>query len=135
MDDNDFLALIESTERWLRTVGASELADPRLYTQRDAGSGEYRLIEPRKRLIEMLLAFRRHVKAQDGRTYETALARINARLSKGRVEGAVVMPVGDGAPRAAPIALGDAPQLERIIEELDMLIAWLNTSSTGGLPA
>lgn len=135
MDDEDFLALIELVERRLREVGAGELADPALYTVRHPETRELHVFEPRKRLIEMLAAFERHMKVRDAATYELALVRINERLRDSRLEAAIVLPA-PGETREAPAALAEAPRLAEPRERVGRLIGGLlETYRPGGAAA
>lgn len=80
MDDEDFLDLIEVLEREFSEAGAEELADERLYTVPDVETGERRLLEPRKRLYEMLRAFERKLAIEDRATFNDAMGRLAENL-------------------------------------------------------
>lgn len=124
MDDEDYDALIELFERRLTQAGLGVLADATLYMRRDLETGERVVLPPQIRLIEMLAAFERHMKAYDIRTYETALKRINSHLREGFVEGAVVEPA-PGERSDGPIRLADAPSFAEPRERLEGLMAHL----------
>ena len=76
MDDDDYRALIAIVAEELRESGAAELADERNYARQEEETGEARLLDPQRRLIEMLEAFNRFLAIQDRQTYVSALSSI-----------------------------------------------------------
>jgi hypothetical protein len=69
MDEDDFRALVEIVEEELREVGLGNLADPAHYLTIDPETGDARLIDPQKRVIEMLEALDRAMAIRDRETY------------------------------------------------------------------
>jgi hypothetical protein len=124
MTDDDFRAIIAVVEQRLRDVGAEELANPELYVRRDEDAGEWRRLPPQWHLLDTLKAFDRWLAVRDGTTGAAALARINAVLSDGRMEDAVVTATGEDAEGSAT-SLRQAPILETIRRDLRILIGRL----------
>lgn len=124
MNDDDFEDLISLVARRLFDAGAGDLADPAVYVRLDPKTGEGELLPPQERLIEMLAAFDRHMKARDIRTYKTAIERINRNLIDGRVNGVAVVPARRER-REGPIRLDAAPNLSEPRERLETLISRL----------
>ena len=124
MEDDDYLALIDLVERRLTDAGADELADPALYTRRDYETGERSMLPPDQRLVAMLEAFNRHMKARDIATFEVALKRINKNLHEGFVNGAIVED-GDDERSGEPVDLEQSPRFAEPRERLEVLIARL----------
>ena len=128
MDTDDYRDLIELVETELREVGAGALSDPNLYSLTDPETGEQRLYPPRKRLIEMLRAFDRHLAIYDRATFDSALGRINDVVNEGRIEDAVFIPMSEEG-EGEPHSLRSAPELGAVRDAVAGLIEQLSEES------
>lgn len=130
MDDEDFLAVIEELERQLRAHDASGIADPKHYVWRDDETGEYRVHEPRKRLVLMLEAFGRKLAIEDRATFQSAIAKIVDNVLAERPVGAIVETV-DGR----TVDLAKAPDLQDVRRELSRFIGQVHEARPPTPPA
>lgn len=119
MDEEDYRALIEVLSEELRMSGAADLADERHYVRPNEETGEAELMDPLKRLVEMLKAFERHVAIQDRAMYKLALQRIKDNLEGPAPEDAVVVLTQDKTIRE--VHLSGAPNLEDLRKDLETL--------------
>ena len=124
MNTDDYYELIALVETELREVGAGALSDPKLYALSDPDTGERRLFAPKKRLIEMLRAFDRHLAIGDRTTFDHALENINEVTKVGRVEDAVFIPLSEEE-EGEPRSLRDAPDLGSVRKVINRLIKQL----------
>ena len=124
MDTDDYRELIALVEAQLREVDAGALSDPNLYSLTDPETGEQWLYPPRKRLIEMLRAFDRHLAICDRATFGRALNRMNDVVKEGRIEDAVFIPMSEEG-EVEPRSLGIAPELSAVREAVESLIELL----------
>lgn len=123
MNDDDYIELIAFVGRQLVEAGAAELADPALYTARDLETGEYRAIEPRKRLIEMLEAFERHLSVRDLAVFEKSLFSLNQALEGNGIEGVEISGVAEDGREESSIDFRGAPALSELRRRVRRLIA------------
>jgi hypothetical protein len=112
MDEDDYRAIIAVLEDELRASGAAELADERHYIDRDAETGDARLIEPAKRSVLMLKAFGRFLAIQDRETGRQALGTLAEYVEGDPPRRAIVELASDREYRA--IDLDEAPDLSSI---------------------
>lgn len=94
MEAREHHELVELLQARLREHGLGSIATVGDVTY-DPDSDEYRATQARERLIEMLLAFERHLAARDPATVDLALERINRALEEGHVRGAIFDPLSD----------------------------------------
>lgn len=121
MDDDDFRALIAELERQFIEVEAPELADEANYTFQDENTGEERLLEPRERLIAMLLAFDRYLAVRDGSIFRDAIGRIRQYTRRGGPERVSFVPIADDG-TAAPLDFVNIPDLGEVRRSVAFLI-------------
>ena len=129
MDDDDYRMLIEIVEEELHRSGVPDIADERHYQQTDPETGEVYLIDPRKRLIEMLYAFDRHVSVRDGAIVEQSLSAIGRATSGEAPRQVVVALANDG--EAREIDLAEAPNMRDVRADVGNLIARLSDLGFG----
>jgi hypothetical protein len=123
VDEDDFRAVIDALADELRSVGAPDIADPRHYGDEDPETGERRLINPQRRLVEMLNGFERFLAIQDRQTYEKAMARMANTLGGEGPKAASVIQTTDGEPRE--YFLYEAPDLREVRNDVLTLIGRL----------
>ena len=126
MDDDDYRALIEVLSEELRMSGAADIADERHYVKQNEETGETELIEPSKRIIEMLTAFDRHLAIQDVAMYALALEKLRINIEGPSPESAVVVLANDETMRE--VDLSKAPDLQDIRKDLKSLLETLGPS-------
>lgn len=124
MDDEDYRALIEIVAEELRLSGVPDIADERHYQRTDPETGDAHLVEPQKRLIEMLRAFDRHVSVRDGALVEQSLRAIRD-MTRGEGPRHAVIALANDA-EAREIDLGEAPDMREVRVDLNSLIARLS---------
>lgn len=123
MEEQELEGLIILLSEQFRSIGREELADENNYLLRDPETGEARVREPRRRLVEMLKAFERSLAVQDHATYVEAIQIINDALPTGQApQGALVVPT-QGSRDVAPIDLSHAPELGDLRDRLLVLAA------------
>ncbi|MBB3937988.1 hypothetical protein [Aureimonas phyllosphaerae] len=120
MDEEDFRALIELVAEELTLSGAADLADERHYTVTDLETGETKLSDPPKRLVEMLSAFERYIAIQDRTVAEASLARILGAVRNEGPTRVVVELADDRGPRE--INLAEAPDLAEVRHDINHII-------------
>ena len=120
MDENDFREFISTVELRLSEIGASELADEGNYVFQDPNTGEERLLDPKQRLLEMLLAFDRYMAVRDGATFQDAMGRIRQNIRDGFPQGATFVPVADTLV-SAEANLSNVPNLSEVRLSLEAL--------------
>jgi len=117
VEEEDYLAVIAELERQLRDIGATDLADARHYTWRDAETGDPRMHDGQRRLTLMLEALGRKLAVEDRAIYVDALTRINRVVREGGPRSAAV----ETADRLL-VSLNDAADLSDAREDLRRLI-------------
>lgn len=125
MDDDDFLAIIAVLETRLRDADAGDIADPRHYLDRDPETGEARMPEPRKRLIEMLLAFDRFLAVRDRQTFKESMESLRRSLGRTADFGLQDVVVVSDDVRAHPVSLSETPDLSELRSDLQRLVGQL----------
>jgi hypothetical protein len=120
LDDDDYRALIVIVSEELRASGAADLADERHYAKADEDTGETRLLDPPRRLIEMLEAFERFLAIQDREIYRAALTSIARTVEGEAPRRATVVLTTDDVPRE--VDLSETPDLSTIRKDLRRLI-------------
>jgi len=124
MDDEDYRALIELVAGELRRSGAPEVAYERHYHRVNVESGQAYLVEPQKRLIEMLRAFDRYVSVRDRALVEQSMNAIS-RTTRGEGPNRVVVELAsDGEVRE--VDLSEVPDMSAVRHDLSNLIARLS---------
>jgi hypothetical protein len=132
MDDDDFRSLIGLVQAELIASGAPDLADERHYAEDRGEDGRVQL-PPQKLLVEMLIAFDRHMAMRDHATYRDAMRSISNTVDGEGPEYAAVEQIrlsefSDTAPEAS---LDDAPNLGPVRRELRVLIGALLETPRG----
>ena len=123
MDEEELEELIILLAEQFSSIGREDLADENNYLSRDAETGEARIREPRRRLVEMLKAFERSLAVQDRATYVEAFQLLNDALPTDQSpQGAFVVPT-PGSRDVAPIDLSHAPELGDLRDRLLVLAA------------
>lgn len=125
MDEEDFRALIEIVEKELRDVGLGEIADPAHYLVANPETGDVQLLEPKKRLIEMLDALDSAMAIRDRETYTKAMASLTQVTRGEGPKDAVYVPTSDEG-HMKEISLSDAPELSNIRSEIKAFIERLD---------
>lgn len=120
MDEEDFRGLIELVAEELTLSGAADLADERHYTITDRETGETKLLDPTKRLVEMLRAFERYVAIQDRTVAEASLVAIQDAVRDEGPTRAVVELADDRGPRE--VNLAEAPDLAEVRRDINHII-------------
>jgi len=123
LDDDDYRALIAIVAEELRASGAADIADERHYVTTDEETDEARLLEPQRRLFEMLKAFERFLAIQDRGTYRAALSSIARSVEGEAPRRATVLLTADDGQRE--VDLSEAPDLAPVRRDLRRLIARL----------
>lgn len=122
MELEEFEQLIEQTSGLLREAGVGTLADRGRYTVRDPPeTAGPRALPPDRQLIEMLVAFERHLAILDRGTFQSALEIVNGAIVDGELEDAVFIPTareGEGA----TFSLRNAPDLHGLRVRVKELI-------------
>lgn len=96
MDTEEFDALLAQTEQLLREADLGMLGDRENYVVRDPDAIAPRALSPDRQLIEMLLAFERHLAILDQQTYLDALSTINNTIHDGELKDVVYVPTARG---------------------------------------
>lgn len=122
MDDEDYREIIKYLTSKLEEIGATEIAAPILYLQRDSESGETKQLPSQEHLIEMLRAIERHFAILDRHPFEIALQTINETLEKGEKLNDAVLETRDEYGEPSYVSLSSAPQLKEIRGQLNNLI-------------
>src|SRR5690349_2803104 len=123
MDEEELEALIIVLADQFRSIGRNDLADENNYLWRDAETGEVRIREPRRRLVEMLKASERSLAVQDRATSLEAFQLINDALPRGQIPQRAFMVPTPGSRDTAPIDLSRAPELGDLRDRLLVLAA------------
>ena len=94
MEAREYEELVDILQRRLRENGLGSIADVGDVVY-DRDSDAYRATAPKDQLIEMLMAFERHLATRDPATIDGALGRINDVLDEGYVEDVLFDPLSD----------------------------------------
>lgn len=123
MNDEDFMHLIDIVKSQLSQAGLNDLAEDDRYLIRSEGDGfEARLPPPQKHLIELLLAFERHLIVNTVQTARNALRSINQTSFSegGSIEDVQIQPFDRASvgfePEAYPSLLQGPDYAETLIE-------------------
>jgi len=126
MDEEDFLALESLLREQFGLIGAPELGDDRANTVRDDLDETPRLVDPRERVIQMLLALERRLAIQDAGTYRRSMAAIRQSTEGYVPERVIVEPIRRGVEPAPDLEfavdLGSAPDLSDVRQKINRLI-------------
>lgn len=126
MNERDYRALIELVEGQLRSIGASDLADPQHYVVFE--DGEARLLDPFNRLIQMLEALDRKMAIEDRATFDAAMESLNRSTAGEGPRAALVELARDQEVDAVKVDLSGAPDLRETRMMLRRLIGQLRES-------
>jgi len=134
MDDDDFRYLIGIVETELRDVGLGEIADTYHYVITEPETGDARLLEPKRRLIEMLDAFDNAMAIRDLQTYKKAMMDLNVVTDGKGPNDVVYAPVPEERDEQK-ISLSLAPDLSNLRSNLQFFIQRFIMLDPGPEPA
>ena len=135
MNEDDHIALRDIIKAQLRETGLADIADDQNYLVEDDGAeaGAYTsayLPTPKKHLIALLEAFRRHLAVQDGRLARASIAMIDEAVENKGPETFVAEPQVRWSEEADEVTddgqgvdLGSLRDRGELIVEIDRLIA------------